>query len=853
MRFLLVLSLICSTAAMATGWSQQQLNGFTEQAQLHFVLHSNQLQQANQFSAAIELHNSSELALPAGDTGWQIYFHFIRHIAPTEQHGLSIRHIQGDLHRISPTAAFQGLAAGKSLSLPFVSAPWMVSYSDFMPRAFMTTGKLTASVFSNTDTEDLMQFVRPLQTDAQLLRNAGTPDKVLPMTTTRRFAKNAAENASLKAAAFADIAQRIIPTPQQARFGKQRTTLSNNWQLNYTGSASAEASYLKQQLTKLGLTLQEAQNSTAAQLTLAIDAALPVSAEGYRLTISGQQITLTGKDNAGVFYAVQTLLALLQRDNASWQLPQGEVTDQPRASWRGMHYDMARNFHGMDVTLRLIDNMARYKLNKLHLHLTEDEGWRLQIPGLPELTDIGAKRCFDLTEQHCLLTQLGTGPSAAGSGNGYYTTEDFITLLRYAAERHIEVIPEIDLPGHARAAIVAMKARYNRLQAQGQVQAAQAYLLSEPDDPSQYLSVQNYTDNAANVCLPSTYAFVDKVVYELQQMYRAAGQTLKIFHMGGDEVAAGAWQDSPACQQLFATPGNGVSGVADLKPYFVHQLASLTARRGIALAGWEDGLMYDRQNTFNREQLANPRVIANAWDNIWEWGVADRAYRLANNGYQVVLSPGTHLYFDHPHEAHPQERGYYWATRYTGIDTVFGFLPDKLYANAKTTRSGELIDDLERLLGRALPSLKQPQNMLGIQGQVWSETIRSAEQLEQMIYPRLLALAERAWHKADWEDSANTQQQQADWQLFSQRLGKVELARLQQLGSDFYLPPPGAQWQGNVLQVNTSLPGLEIEYSLDQGNSWQPYRGQQVRESDTVLLRSRLAAKVSRATELVRE
>lgn len=853
MRFLLLLSLICSTTVMATGWSQQQLTDFTQTAKLQFALESNLLQQANQFSAAIELHNTSSLALPAGEADWQIYFHFIRHIAATEQHGLSIRHIQGDLHSISPTARFKGLAAGKSLSLPFVSAPWMVSYSDFMPRAFMASGTLTASVFANTDTEDLTRFVRPLKADAQLLRNAGTADKVPPMTTTRRFAKNAAQNAAQKASTFADIAQRIIPTPQQARFGTKRTTLSDYWQLAYSGSTSAEANYLTQQLAKLGLTLQPADNSGKAKLTLAIDASLPLTAEGYRLAISAQQISITGKDNAGVFYAVQTLLALLQRDDARWQLPIGEITDQPRAPWRGMHYDMARNFHGLDVTLRLIDNMARYKLNKLHLHLTEDEGWRLQIPGLPELTDIGAKRCFDLTEQQCLLTQLGTGPSADGSGNGYYTTEDFVTLLRYAAERHIEVIPEIDLPGHARAAIVAMKARYNRLQALGQAEAAKAYLLSEPDDQSQYLSVQNYTDNAANVCLPSTYAFVDKVVYELQQMYRAAGQTLTIFHMGGDEVAAGAWQGSAACQQLFATAGNGVSGVADLKPYFVHQLASLTARRGIALAGWEDGLMYDRQNTFNREQLANPRIIANAWDNIWEWGVADRAYRLANNGYQVVLSPGTHLYFDHPHEAHPQERGYYWATRYTGIDTVFGFLPDKLYANAKTTRSGDLIDDLELLLGRALPALQKPENMLGIQGQVWSETIRSAEQLEQMIYPRLLAQAERAWHKADWENSGNEAQQRVDWQLFSERLGRVELARLQQLGSDFYLPPPGAQWHNSVLQVNTSLPGLEIEYSLDNGNSWQAYRGQQIKDNITVLLRSRLADEVSRATELERE
>src|SRR5690606_1864588 len=170
---------------------------------------------------------------------------------------------------------------------------------------------------------------------------------------------------------------------------------------------------------------------------------------------------------------------------------------------------------------------------------------------------------------------------------------------------------------------------------------------SDPADTSRYLSVQNYNDSSANVCLESTYAFVEKVVYELQQMYRSAGVKLQIFHMGGDEVAQGSWLGSPACQQLFAAPDNGIAGVADLKPWFVSRVANITHRRGLNLAGWEDGLMYDQQNTFNRTQFANNKVIAHAWDNIWEWGVADRAYRLANNGYQVVLSSGTHLYFDH--------------------------------------------------------------------------------------------------------------------------------------------------------------------------------------------------------------
>ena len=211
----------------------------------------------------------------------------------------------------------------------------------------------------------------------------------------------------------------------------------------------------------------------------------------------------------------------------------------------------------------------------------------------------------------------------------------------------------------------------------------------------------------------------------------------------------------------------GIAGVADLKPYFVSRVADLLHKRQLTLGGWEDGLMYDKVNTFNRDQFANKQVLANAWDNIWEWGVADRAYRLANAGYQVVLSHGTHLYFDHPHEANPEERGYYWAARYTDIAKVFGFMPDNLYANADKTRNGAPIENLEALVGRALPALEKPENLRGMQGQVWTETIRTAAQLEQMIYPRLLALAERAWHKADWELNNNQSKRLTDWHSFA--------------------------------------------------------------------------------------
>ncbi|MGL6045215.1 MAG: family 20 glycosylhydrolase, partial [Vogesella sp.] len=391
--------------------------------------------------------------------------------------------------------------------------------------------------------------------------------------------------------------------------------LDQQWTIRFQGRLKAEAAYLQDRLGLAGLALKTVPglaDTSARQIQLRVDPAL-TTAESYRLRIADNRIEVSAADNAGVFYGLQSLLALTPAQFSSISLAQQEIQDSPRYRWRGMHYDMARNFHGKAVTLRLIEQMARYKMNKLHLHLTEDEGWRLEIPGLPELTDIGAQRCFDLTEQRCLLTQLGTGPHKSGSGNGFYTRDDFIEILKYASARHIEVIPEIDMPGHARAAIVAMQARYQRLLKQGKKAEAEQYLLSDPADQSKYMTVQNYTDNSVNVCMDSSYAFIDKVVYELQQMYRAAGLKLSTYHMGGDEVGAGSWTASPQCQALFAKGVPGVAGVADLKPYFVSKVAALLHSRQLALGGWEDGLMYDAVNPFNREQFANKNVYANVW------------------------------------------------------------------------------------------------------------------------------------------------------------------------------------------------------------------------------------------------
>lgn len=839
---LLALALGLTQGAGAGNLNQQQLNDIARAAKLGFGVISNF---AAKPQAHVTLTNSSATALPAGSGDWRIYFHSVRKLDSTQVEGISLRHLQGDLHELAPTAAFKGLAAGAKLDVPYTASAHLVSYTDFMPRAFIAQPGLQTEVFANTDTENLAEFVAPFNTPEQQLR---ARDDLYPVATAAsRYQENIAVN---DAAAKADATPKIIPTPAEIKYRKGSITLDNSWQIRFAGRLAGEAKYFAEQLQSYGLavnTLADHLPVSGKVIELGVDKSL-ANAEAYHLTIAADKITIIGGDNAGAFYGIQSVLGLLPAQTASsYSLPQLSVVDAPRYTWRGMHYDMARNFHGKEYTLRLIEQMARYKLNKLHLHLTEDEGWRIEIPGLPELTDVGGSRCFDLTEQSCLLTQLGTGPHKSGSGNGYYTAADFVEILKFASARHIEVIPEIDMPGHARAAVKSMEARYKKLIRAGKKAEAEQYLLSDPTDKSQYMTVQNYTDNSINVCLPSTYAFADKVIYELQQMYRKAGTRLVTFHMGGDEVGAGSWTASPACDALFAKGEQGVAGVADLKPYFVGKLAQITNARGLALAGWEDGLMYDPTNTFNRKQFANEQVLANAWDNIWEWGVADRAYRLANAGYGVILSLGTHLYFDHPYEVNAEERGYYWATRYSSTEKVFGLMPDNLYANADKTRMGAPIDNLEALVGRALPALEKPENLRGIQGQVWSETIRTGAQMEQMIYPRVLSLAERAWHKSPWEsDKPDTNARTAEWAQFTLQLSHKELPKLAGLGGDFYLPPPGAKIENGKLLANSSLPGLAIEFSTDGGASWASYVGVVPVDGGAIQLRTRLGNKTSR-------
>ncbi|MFB2638585.1 family 20 glycosylhydrolase [Shewanella bicestrii] len=776
---------------------------------------------------------------------WAIYFSQMRPVQAVESKEFSITHIKGDLYRIAPTEAFSGFSKGEKKTLRFRGELWQLSETDAMPNYYIVAGDLSPVVIASTqvqqDPETQME-VRPYveaYTDMVKQYRRTDADKLAPATPAQLFSNNqqVSEDASL-------AVNTIIPTPQKVAIHSQdkAVSLTSGIKLDFGSVTNASAAqqplepkHLAAALSRLArLGVNESEQGLEVKLNWR------QGAEGsYLLDIKADVIEIAAADAAGFSYALSSLASLINvqdlRVNAM------TIEDSPRYPFRGMHIDVARNFHSKALIFDLLDQMAAYKLNKLHLHMADDEGWRLEIDGLPELTDIGSKRCHDLEENACLLPQLGSGPFADVPVNGFYSKQDYIDIVKYADARQIQVIPSMDMPGHSRAAIKSMEARYRKLVAEGKAEEAKTYLLSDAADTTVYSSVQYYNDNTLNVCMESTYQFVDKVIDEIAKLHQAAGQPLTRYHIGADETA-GAWKQSPACLDFVANNDKGVKSIDDLGAYFIERISNQLASKGIEAAGWSDGMSHVRPSNMPA------KVQSNIWDVIAYKGY-EHANQQVNNGWDVVLSNPEVLYFDFPYEADPKEHGYYWASRATNAHKVFSFMPDNLVANAEQWTDIQNLpfeaDDRARTdeKGKQSGPREQGKAFAGLQGQLWSETIRSDNTVEYMIFPRLLMLAERAWHQAAWEvpyqyqgalynqttghfTAAMREAQAQSWQQMANTLGHKEFIKLDKAGIDYRVPTVGAEIRDGKLFANVAYPGLKIEWRQASGQ-WQSYQAGQ--------------------------
>lgn len=453
--------------------------------------------------------------------------------------------------------------------------------------------------------------------------------------------------------------------------------------------------------------------------------------------------------------------------------PRGDETVQSfptpsadRYAYRGMMIDIARNFQSAATLAKVLDLMALYDLNVLHFHFADDEAWRLEMPSLPELTAIGSRRGYTGNGRSDCLPQIFAGngnPDAAGNtANGYISRQEFISLLQHADSLGIAVLPEIESPGHARAAIAAMRTR-------------PGMRLDEEGDTSAYTSAQAFHDNVMNPALPGPYRFMAAVADDIADMYRTAGVALPAIHIGGDEVPRGAWNGSPAVARL--CDSLGLADEQQVHAHFVRRIAEMLASKGIAVSGWQE-IAVGHDSLYNAA-VGPTAYSVNCWSTIGT--KADVPLKAWEAGFPVVLSNVDHFYFDMCHSPHPYARGLSWGGYVDEFDVLHGYL--------------STVPGADRI------------RPFGVQGQIFAETLRSADDLFAMLLPKLPALAERA---------ANPGATLSDREFNAFVCSQIPL--WQQMGVTYHVRQPGAlAHPDGTLEVNSSYPPAMhvIRYTLD--------------------------------------
>lgn len=806
MKRLLIISLLLFVYSISA-YSQRKSLFDENKLQVNWELIANNYKKEEKVLTSLKFTNTDKTFFPA--SGWTIYINYSYKVFPVSSSpDFIITHLNGDISQIKPTKNFKGLKPNQSVDFSFLSSGKILNLS-YAPAGLYLVwdanpekGYAIKNYFLKPIVDSSVNFITPETTYNNNKIIESIPVESLP---------------------------KIFPTPKYFKANEGNFVLDKNTNIQSDSEFSGEAKYLSNELNKVldGSSAVNSNGNSGKQIFLK---KAVLKNEEYILDVQSDKIEISASSASGIFYGIQSLKSLFpseswKKKSTSLVISNCYVKDEPRFEYRGLMFDVARNFQTKETIFKMLDAMSLYKMSRFHFHFCDDEGWRIEIPSLPELTDIGGKRGFTTDSKNFLPTSYGSGPNTGVyPGSGYYSRQDFIEILKYATERHIQVIPEIESPGHSRAAIKAMDSRYNKFMKLGNKEEAERYLLRDLDDKSVYSSAQLWKDNITCVALPSTYTFMEKVIDEILAMYKDANAPISTIHLGGDEVPSGTWELSPLCNKLIAQDDK-LNSTDDLWYYYYDKLEKIMAKRNLVVSGWEEIAMrktvLDGQKTYiPNPDFANKGFQAYVWNNSIGWGSEDLPYKLANSGYKVILSCVSNLYLDLAYEKAADEPGYYWGG-YNNIDKPFYFIPFDYYKNTKEDTDGNPIDSSlfnkkERLTDYG------KSNILGIQGQLFSENVRNTGILEYLLYPKLLALAERAWaQNPSWAVELDKNKSEAlynkDWSVFVNMLGKKELPRLDYYsgGYIYRIPPVGAIIENGKVSANIQQPGFTIRYTTD--------------------------------------
>jgi hexosaminidase len=407
-----------------------------------------------------------------------------------------------------------------------------------------------------------------------------------------------------------------------------------------------------------------------------------LQADEYKIFIDKNLITINYSDYGGKLYSIITLVQLINFYKS--KLPLGLIEDKPSLSWRGMHLDCARQFYTIAEIKRLFDYMCFFKLNRFHWHLTDNEAWRVELKCYPDLTAQGAYRGYNKK----IPPFYGAGYDRSG---GYYSRSEIKELIEYAKQRNIEIMPEIDLPAHS----------WTLLQIMPELRDSTSNISSE--------DVGNYPDNTINPALEETHTFLENILEELSEIF-----SFNIIHVGVDERPKESWEGSPKVIEFMKK--NNISSFDELQDDYMNKIISTLKDNQKLTAAWNEAALppHNDIGSAGSAGKVDKSCIIFAWEH------PDVGLLSAKKGFKTVLCPGQKTYFDMAHNNSTYERGICWAATIE-VKEVFEWQPLKDYQP------------------------KEIENVLGIQGQLWSETITDKDYFDSMINPRLAALAEIAW------------------------------------------------------------------------------------------------------------
>ncbi len=474
----------------------------------------------------------------------------------------------------------------------------------------------------------------------------------------------------------------FVPLPRDVEPAGGTFTLAARTAIHVAIGSSVETMRIASAWTQTlrdatGLALQ-ASPGVCAKGTICLRVAGEGPPEGYRLGVSKDSISVTGNDHAGLFYGLQTLTQLLPADaehgtGAPLRVAAVTISDAPRFPWRGMHLDVGRHFFGPEFVKRYIDQMARYKLNRFHWHLTEDQGWRIQIDRYPRLTEVAAWRRETMVEKNS-DPYVGDGQRYGG----FYTKDEIRDIVAYAAERYVTIVPEIELPGHSQAALAA----YPELACtEGPFEVATKWGVFE------------------DIYCPKeeTFDFLEGVLTEVMELFPGP-----YIHIGGDEAPKTRWEASEVAQDVMRR--EDLADEQELQSWFIRRIERFLSAHGRRLIGWDEIL---------EGGLATDATVMS-------WRGTDGGIQAARQGHDVVMTPTSHLYFDY-YQGDPEQEPL----------AIGGDVP------------------LERVYSfEPVPAELSPDergHVLGAQGNVWTEYMRTEGHVEYMVFPRLFALSEVVW------------------------------------------------------------------------------------------------------------